>query len=490
MRYWIIAAVLSMVFVGGCAQKSMLMEGKDSATISWSERLNVQTSPSGCDIYVDGENMGLSPAVVSKVTPFRFNIVRGSSWKSNHKYDSFGRLQNSWTSDYKISDFYFTGVVVPHTVELRFEKEGYKPIRVLLPLSGSDTKVQEFLKAANLASSAEVREGKFPEVPPREVKVNLDALPGYFTLSEWKDSGVVEEKGVVSVNFMDLEIVPDGAHSAKVSGSVEARRKISVEQVRTKHYPASGKTEKEVQYVERVKTYVPSAVSLENPFGNDCVFRVNAQGKFGGKLTISDKYLFKDIADLKYRKVVECPVAFVCAWDASEGRGIESRFQFPTVWKYAADFEQALKYADGRTCLIRVEMMDKATRHQVTPEVLVRSVAGPSQKIFESELSSEFGSDEIGAELVKETMCSLRKKGLLLLGEAVQDKTQLVRVLLCVSSKCSVSTVHPEYYYFEGSFEITETGSLEKAILLVETGEKVRQEQVKEGDSGIIVELN
>lgn len=482
MKYFMWFFMIILVFVVGCGeyQKKRTDRVMREFTISgWHDFLAITTSPEGARVYVNGEYKGLSPLKVTCPIDLVFNCGRWCSQETVNTYIHVrGVLVRSDVFLKDCGNLFASRFSRPGRIEVEVVKEGYKPIKKVIEInSGNDPQIQKYLAWANDYFKNNPGSNGIPEYrgdSPREISLLLEPLPGHYTYSEWQ-TGEKIGKEILSL-AANVEIIPIDEKSARVSGKVlSATKKVLYAKTRIKTEPASGYREEEEGVLENVVRYVPSSLTLKNPFGVDVVFPVNEDGTFCGRLEIGSEVFFTGPKAVKYRRTEKLQDLVTTVWDTSS---VTAEIPFPDVFRMAPDYAAAGEYVRKKICAVKIGFKDNDTRREVAPEFEIEVVAGLSFETFLSELSNELGGDEIGRMLVKSVLNDLEKQGFVPLGQGLGKKDQSVSFVCLRGAKLRVKTTHPDYYYFDKAFESGDVPSVDKEVLLIEKGTKIQMEQV------------
>ena len=72
-------------------------------------------------------------------------------------------------------------------------------------------------------------------------------------------------------------------------------------------------------------------------------------------------------------------------------------------------------------------------------------------------------------------------------GKTKTDNAQSISFNGLLNHQYKIETVHGEYYYFRGFIKTSSNQPMNKSVLLIEKGSKVRVQNIKEGEGGILV---
>ena len=72
-------------------------------------------------------------------------------------------------------------------------------------------------------------------------------------------------------------------------------------------------------------------------------------------------------------------------------------------------------------------------------------------------------------------------------GKTKTDNSQSISFNGLLNHQYKIETVHGEYYYFKGFIKPSSKQPMNKSVLVIEKGSKVRVQNIKEGEGGILV---
>lgn len=488
--------VVMGVFVGGCNSIfTRTAQVKESMTCSkLNDRINIVTEPSGCKLYVNDVYVGVSPLkYTSDELPLVTLTWTGAKAEESTYNPMLEDPLGAWrTVSTKWNKRPYITIQERGSFKIQAFKDGYEKGQVFVGIMKNDPKFKSKMNSAiqlNRNSTQEQLNAIFEGCLQRNVLIVLDPIPGHATTTSWKDTGVVEPGERVSFGIDGLEVVPSGAHTAKVSGKVVgAMRYVSVEQEREKIYTDGSGQVRETKFVRRKVSYVPKSVTVKNPFGPSPVLKVGEGGLFEGVLQSNNDVFFVKPDDKEYRIVKSLSGSSVYVYDSDDKGYVRSDdYPLPDVFVVQLDYDAAHRYANGLVCDVTLDMKDKVTRRDVTPDVTITAVVAPTAKEIDNKFLKEFGQDDLGSELSKETLVYLVKRGFLLKGQRMREDAQSIGFTAYVGGEYRVETIHGEYYYFKGYIKPKSTAPISNTVLLVETGKKVRNQEVKESEGGSMV---
>ena len=149
----------------------------------------------------------------------------------------------------------------------------------------------------------------------------------------------------------------------------------------------------------------------------------------------------------------------------------------------------AQTYAKTKLCQISLSFKEQVTRRNVSPQITITPIGIPSYENcvtdLRENLQSEFAGDE---DLTKLGMDSAKVIFNAALPKAKTDISQSIHFVAWVGARYEIETVHGEYNYFRDFVSPVSSEPLGKTILLVEKGEKIRVQEVREGEGGTMVD--
>lgn len=177
------------------------------------------------------------------------------------------------------------------------------------------------------------------------------------------------------------------------------------------------------------------------------------------------------------------------------------------------DIDKAAKFARRlmpiQKCLINLEFKEQITRRSVSPEITITPVNAPTKESYfdslKSKLQLEFNNDSALVDAGMEAIEKYNAKPYYVDGVAVgyipnknedvlwggrikKDNAQAISFVGLVGQKYKIETVHGEYNYFRGFITPSSSNPVNKTVLLIEKGEKIRMQEVREGEGGSMVD--
>jgi len=169
--------------------------------------------------------------------------------------------------------------------------------------------------------------------------------------------------------------------------------------------------------------------------------------------------------------------------------------RFP-VYLVDYDVDKVKQYAQKllkkKHCWVTLEFKDQATRTNVTPQIIIKPIDSPTEDEFSTSLKADFEKEfNNDANLVNIALQECKKThyaGVIWAGKTSTDTAQSLEFFALVGHKYKIETIHEKYFYFSGYITPASSASLKKTILLIEKGDKVRIEEIREGKSGNIID--
>jgi len=306
----------------------------------------------------------------------------------------------------------------------------------------------------------------------------------------------------------DLVIVPLGAHKARVSGKIsscgydlisgERHLKLIFRKTRrgmplnpNAYYYERKITTRNVS--TQYRSWMPKIVAIENPLGSEVVANVNADGSFSASLSLSDEKYFLTHSSAvnsvsgnrsKYLNVFHYNTPkqiLISPKSPPSGVSFKSCSSNLPVYWLDVKWNAVEGYVRMQTTSMTLEVCDKITHLPISPVITVTGLRVPSMQEVKSIFVSEFGDRNVADKAMK--WLSYLEQG------AKKKKTaQSIDFNALVGATYKIETMHGEYYYFRGFVDPIKTPRERKSILLIEKGGKVRNEDVKEGEGGLIVD--
>jgi len=473
--------------------------------VSWEETLNINTRPSKCEIYINDTYIGISPLKCKKEVPLKFIIIQKGTKKIRRKYNSITKF---YTDEESLSTSYEKKLYLlprarlistppqePAILEIKAFKDGYKVGHKVMKITTNDPQIRKYIKLNEEVIDTTGKDNTFPNinVPPRDVLIVLEPIPGHVTTTPWKNTGTIIPKEKDSLRIERLKITPNGNHTALVSGKIATATKyISCEQEREKIYTDGSGKVRETKFIRKKISYIPRTITLDNPFGPNLTLLVTKDSSFKGTLQTKSEIFFVRPDKKPYRIIQEKSGFTTKVWDSDKTGGTvkSENYPLPDAFTILPDYAAAYEYALAFTCEVQLDVKEKVSRKRITPEITITPITVPTAREFKNTLLREFGNNKLGNILADETLSSLIKKGFLTKGKRINKDAQIISFVAYVSGEYQVETVHGEYYYFKGSIRPTTTSPISNTVLLIETGNKIRTQQVKESEGGSIISSN
>ena len=143
---------------------------------------------------------------------------------------------------------------------------------------------------------------------------------------------------------------------------------------------------------------------------------------------------------------------------------------------------------------VNIEFREQITRREISPEIIMTPVDAPTKKnhinSFFPLLRKEFDGNsrfiEFGMKGVKSQFN--RYRNVAWANERRKEIAQSIMFNGIVGYKYKIETIHGEYYYFKGFLSPNSSSPIKKTILLVEKGDKIRVQEVREGEGGSMID--
>lgn len=241
------------------------------------------------------------------------------------------------------------------------------------------------------------------------------------------------------------------------------------------------------------KNCMPSSVLIRNSFGDDVTAIVKTDGSFSARVILEDKY-YSHIPSS-----IECKLKNKYFWYLHyktpkkisirlEGTPGHTTFKPFTsdivVYWVSANMEIVKRYIDNLRSTVNLEIMDRISRVPVAPDVVITGTGSFSGVGVEKLLVEEFEDEKI----VRDAMAYLsRGFRYVKKGKKKRSHSQTVSFGALKGFSYKIETTHGKYYYFSKVLNVKKAVE-NKNILLVDGGSKIRQEDVKEGEGGSMVD--
>ena len=317
-----------------------------------------------------------------------------------------------------------------------------------------------------------------------------------------KSDRITRNNGEIEISNLSVMVV--GTHKARITGTISCWYTETGYEERAfeRYYIYTNRTESQGWKVEtrkihpRKREHHPKVINLCNPYGHGIQMEISPEGKFSGCFELDSKYYFKNLPPRKpyygrYHKAN--PKKLRLSVDRPKdypnfGKHYEPLPKFNFILR---EDDKAKDYAKNMLCRVSLLFKEQVTRREVSPRVTITPLNVPSYKDrvskFKSRLEREFAGDE---ELVSLGMKSGKHYLDDPLSETKTDASQAISFQASVGSKYKIETVHGEFNYFRGFITPSSSEPIDKIVLLVEKGEKIRMQEVREGEGGSMVDSN
>ncbi len=353
-------------------------------------------------------------------------------------------------------------------------------------------------------------------VPPRTTS-SYRPTPQPPQVINWKDYSKVVDHGEFGLS--ELEIVATGEHAVRISGQADAisykvetgqnyyrkgRRAMTKRATgrwvtnpngtrswKTTHaqygYVGGGTEYRNQQVLNR--QWTPTQLELSNPFGANIKVPVQADGSFSAVIELDDKYFTGRIPRSKI------PSKYFGSYHYRKNKSFVIRpskppfrvkaLEEPFKVRYVSfDQDEVDEYIRSIKTNITLSVKDRVTHLPLSPTIKITRGNGTSNEEIENRLIKEFGDRTLASEEMKKIRSSLFFRG-------AEDKTttgQSIGFDAFVGATYKIETTHGQYHYFRTFFVPKQSGKIKKNVLLIEKGQKIRVEGVKEGEGGILVD--
>lgn len=254
------------------------------------------------------------------------------------------------------------------------------------------------------------------------------------------------------------------------------------------------------------RDWFPEKIFVVNPYGPNALFDVSSSGYFSGNIQLDSKhyfYQYKDqITTPKYHKtytnhLLEKPLVLHGEGTLPEGVTPSGRtgvnFPLPEVWKYAPQITRvrsfAKNYAENLVCQVSLSFKEQSTRQEVSPLVKVNMVKRVTREDLQDKIEQRF-SQEFGGNrsLIKTAMKKVNLNRIFLATQAVNKTKSDIVFPGLVGFAYRIQSIHSDYSFFKGFITPSSSSPISKTVLLVEKGQKISMQKVKEGEGGSMVD--
>ncbi len=239
----------------------------------------------------------------------------------------------------------------------------------------------------------------------------------------------------------------------------------------------------------KTRPWMPTELRITNPVGDDTTATVSPDGKFSAAIRLDDKYFYGSVPRS------EIPSRYFFPYHYRSPKSLSLRPKNPPKGVYFSsvsaplkvswvdvDWDKVERYVKGKTTYITLNVKDKVTHLPVSPTITVTGDNVASRVAVQNILASEFCDREVARESMKWLSDYLEQS------EAKDRHGKSISFRALVGATYKIETVHGQYYYFRNFLRPTEVPEVNKTILLIEKGSKIRVEDVKEGEGGVLVD--
>lgn len=246
----------------------------------------------------------------------------------------------------------------------------------------------------------------------------------------------------------------------------------------------------------RYTDYMPRKLAIKNPFGQDVEAEVLRSGDFSAVISIdssNSKYSFTKPSPLPFYSVYKFKTPRKIKLIASPPENYETKPRTErglVVWFLDIN-EDKIEDKVKRTIHIKpidiqINFHEKNTHIDVRPEIIITGIDVKDRNYFINNWKDYCKNNNVDNEIFRIgkkyiTLDYLRE------GEKLRKKSTSISFKGLQGSKYRVETKHPDYYYYSGLLSVDESAEkLKRSVLLIEVGEKLRNEF--EGQGAVMVE--
>lgn len=146
------------------------------------------------------------------------------------------------------------------------------------------------------------------------------------------------------------------------------------------------------------------------------------------------------------------------------------------------DWDKVKGFVQTRTPTVYLSVQDKVTRLPVSANIRITGSQVATRDDLKRMFSDEFRDDRVVDQAMTWAPSFLEQ------GEKREENAQSLSFVAASGSTYRLETTHGKYYYFSGFLKAEPAPKIEKLILLIEKGAKLRVENVKEGEGGELVD--
>ncbi len=327
-------------------------------------------------------------------------------------------------------------------------------------------------------------------------------------IGDWQVERI--EKKLENIQFNNITTGVVDAHSFKISGNISCRYIETSFETRTSNYRSiyddgtyrDWKPTIESREETKKKKYIPDKLDISNPYGSDIELPVDPEGNFVGTIGTDPKYYFLNAPSTKpYYSLYNytSPSNLVVRMSIPDDYIKPDKFvnshslEYPQIFFMQINVDEVKNYAQNyvknKLSQISLSFKEQITRRNVSPQITITPIDIPSYENCITELRGRFGNEFAGDDdVIKIAMDSAKDYLNYGLSKVRTDISQSIHFMAWVGGTYRIETVHGEYNYFSGLITPSSSGPLSKTVLLVEKGEKIRTQEVREGEGGSMVD--
>lgn len=316
--------------------------------------------------------------------------------------------------------------------------------------------------------------------------VSFDCQDFFFKIINSKK---VEVKGIIANSFMTFEKRSYVQGYNSYSGGKPYWRVIQ------------GSDSRPIKKFQR--PWRPSKIQLQFD-GKVFDASVSTDGSFKAVVSTDKGAYFTKPKLKKYRYLKEETIPIkVTANGTYEGRKRKRLIDAANIKIYTVyyDIERAKEFAKAmvnnkdQKVPITLQIKDQVTRRNISPEITITPINVPTRRefidSFKPKLQKEFEHNSkltnSGMKVI-ESYIKSHYWNIAWGRKTITDSAQSISFNGLLNHQYRVETIHGEYYYFKNIITAKFQRPMNKTILLIEKGSKVRLQNIKEGEGGTLID--
>lgn len=330
---------------------------------------------------------------------------------------------------------------------------------------------------------------------------------------EWIDRVAIIE--CTQFKISNLEVKKTGRHSLAISGGVNRiNYKLKTWQQGYKNQPCytddvNGRDCSGYSFGTRneqtfKKSWIPAKVLLSSPYCKDDIKAdVSPRGWFIFHIDFNKKYYTRPFPRYhlpsKYFGISCCSgkgftIKAIGFPEPSRIKGSNVRHgRLSQKIPYEAYLIRPLKnkiedYMRGLNTTIHLSIKDRITHRPLSPLIRITCQEAPTKEKLQVILHKEFNNKKLAIREASKVTFPSYSRFFYKEGRVKETTNEFIKICTMIGAKFKIETIHEDYHYFKGYIAADNSPEIKKDILLIEKGEKVRFENVNEGQGGILTD--